>query len=105
VRARPGWAIDGWRFVRKDPLPREAARSRFARAVAAGITELQTFDPDYVDGAGTLVGYRRGGTLQETLVPRFPDARRGSSNEQTFQRVAAVMAEFETDAYEPAPPQ
>ena len=102
-RPRPGWKFERAqypRFVRTDALPKAEARQRFARAVAAGIERLETFQPEYVDGAGTLVGIRRGGALRETVVPMFLGVPKGSENERRYQRVAEVIGTFDTEAYE-----
>jgi hypothetical protein len=94
VRAKPP------RFVRTNPLPKAEARQRFAAAARAGIDQLNTFRPEYHDGRGTLVGYRRGGAVHEIVVPMFAKAQKGSENERRYRAVAAVMAKFDTAAYE-----
>jgi len=105
-RPRPGWQrVPGddpgerLRFVRSDSFPRAEVKRRFAQAVAAGIDRLETFKPHYRDGTGTLVGFRRGGKLQEITLPAFPDAQHGSENHRRYLRVAEAFAGYDTKAF------
>jgi hypothetical protein len=52
-----------------------------------------------VDGTGTLVGFRRGGKLEEIVVPNFADAQKGSANHRRFLQVAEAFAGYDTEAF------
>jgi hypothetical protein len=87
------------RLVHSNPFPRAEGRRRFAQAVAAEIHRLKTFKPDYLDGSGTLVGFGRGGKVQEIVVPSFPDAQKGSANHRRYLRAAEAFAGYDEEAF------
>jgi hypothetical protein len=107
LQLRPGWQrapaddVKGerLRLVRPDSFPRAEGRRRFAQAIAAGIERLETFEPHYVDGSGTLVGLRRGGKVEQIVVPNFADAQKGSANHRRYLRVAEAFAGYDTEAF------
>ena len=75
LQARPGWqestAPSGITFVNTSPMTPTEARQRFAAAVQAGISLLETEKPEYVDGGGVLLGARVGGELHQATIPTF----------------------------------
>ena len=101
---REGWSMtksaQGLHFLRENVYPVDIAKNTFNRALTAGIHLLTTFQPDYVDGGGTLVGVQTDGTLKETLIPMFLGRHEGSANHERFVAVSEVMADFDRDAYD-----
>lgn len=104
LRVRRGWTVkissDGLYFVRSDVFQGQVAKEKFSRALAAGIHQLKTFRPGYVDGSGTLVGILIGGKVVETVIPMFLDENMGSANHKRFLAVSEVLSYFDTRAYD-----
>lgn len=75
-----------------EPLSREEAKARFQAALEAGITELKTFKPDYVDGSGCEVGVQIDGRLIETVIPEFMGSTKGTENHRRFIAVSRIMS-------------
>jgi hypothetical protein len=107
LQLRPGWRrVPGDdakgerpRLVHSNPFPRAEGRRRFAQAVGAELHRLKTFKPDYLDGSGTLVGFRRGGKVQEIVLPNFPDAKKGSANHRRYLRAAEAFAGYDAEPF------
>ncbi len=101
---RNGWSVRngkfGLRFIRSNVFTEEVAREKIRRAMVAGIHQLKTFKPDYLDGSGTLVGVQIDGKLIETVIPMFLDRHRGSSNHVRFIAVSKVLSDFDRHAYD-----
>jgi hypothetical protein len=86
------------------PYSTDEASLKFSAAIAAGISELRTFSPDYADGSGTLVGLSVNGKLTQTVIPMFlhdgQQDNKGSENEKKFLAIDAILGKFDTDATE-----
>lgn len=104
LRLRDGWRMEqdnsGPYFVRENVYPENVAKDKFYRALAAGIRLLETFNPDYVDGSGTLVGVKVDGRLKETVIPMFLDRQQGTINHGRFIAVSKVLTDFDRHAYD-----
>jgi hypothetical protein len=104
LHLRDGWVmkqgVRGLFFVRANVFPVNVAKDKFNRALAAGISLLQTFKPGYLDGSGTVVGVQINGELKETVIPMFLDQHRGSANHQRFIAVSKVLSDFDRHAYD-----
>jgi hypothetical protein len=46
-----------------------------------------------------LVGFRRGGKVEEIVLPNFADAQQGSENHRRYLRVAEAFAGHDTEAF------
>jgi hypothetical protein len=101
---REGWTMkkegEGLYFVRRDVFQRQVAKEKFNRALAAGIHQLKTFRPDYVDGSGTLVGIQIDGAVKETVIPMFLDRNMGSANHKRFLAVSDLLSYSDRRAYD-----
>lgn len=108
-RSKPGWEkLEQPRhleFIRHGVYPSEVVREKISAALAAGIEQLETFRPDYLDGGGTQIVIQRGRQRQETVIPYFSDADRSSPNYQRFQAVSAVLGGFDRNAFQFLPAQ
>lgn len=87
-------------FVRANVFPKTVTKSKFDRAVAAGIHLLKTFEAGYVDGSGMLVGVQINGELTATVIPMFLDQHQGSANHRRFIAVSKVLSDFNRQAYD-----
>lgn len=104
LRLRHGWVMkqgdNGLYFVHTDVFPVSVAKDKLNQALAAGIGLLETFQPSYLDGSGTVVGVQINGELKETVIPMFLDQHRGSANHQRFIAVSKVLSDFDRHAYD-----
>jgi len=104
LQPRKGWIMKegrrGLYFVHPDAFPKEVAKDKFQKAFAAGIHLLKTFKAQYVDGSGTLVGVQIGSRLQETVIPMFGDAQKGTRNHERFLAVSEVLSDFDTRPFD-----
>ena len=98
VRLRLGWTNTDGALVKRGALSAEDAGDRFERALKAGIHLLEPVHPNYVDGGGTLVGVRVGGSVREVVIAHLADNWRQTTNYRRFQVVAEVMSNFDRDA-------
>lgn len=94
-RLRQGWSHTTLGLVRKDALSRDDALNRFQQAVNVGVHLLEHVKPNYLDGSGTLVGYRSNGQLKQVKVAIFLDNQQGTKNHQRFQTLAGIMGSFD----------
>ena len=92
IRLRPGWTNTDGAVVKHSPLRPQEAQYRFERALQAGIHRLEPIRPDYLDGGGTLVGVRTGGSLRKVVIAHLSDNWRETANYRWFQAVAEVMS-------------
>ena len=98
---REGWTFtEATHFVRRDVFSNNTARGKFEEALRREIHLLETFQPDYVDGSGTLVGLQVNGELKETVIPLFLDRSQGSENHRRFIAVSEVMSDYDWQAYD-----
>lgn len=102
--AREGWKpvkkSRGISFVQDPAFPEDVAREKFQKAFEAGIHLLESFQPEYVDGSGTVIGVQIDGKLKETVIPMFLDKNQGTRNHKRFLSVSAILADFPVDAYD-----
>ena len=103
LKPREGWTQKkgeaGYYFVRANVYPERIATYKFNQALADGIHLLKSFNPNYVDGSGTLVGVQVDGKLTETLNPMFLDQQQGTPNHERYVIVAKVLAKFDKNAF------
>lgn len=103
LHPREGWIMkkgaQGLYLLRENVFPEDVATHKFDQASAAGIHLLKTFNPDYVDGGGTLVGVQIDGALKETVIPMFLDRNKGSANHKHFIAVSEVLSDFDRHSY------
>ena len=98
---REGWTFtEAKHYVRRDVFSKGITRGKFEEALRRGIHLLETFQPDYVDGSGTLVGLRINGELKETVIPLFLDRNRGSENHKRFIAVSEILSDYDWQAYD-----
>lgn len=98
---REGWALtDASHFVRRDVFSGDIARRKFEEALKRGIHLLETFQPGYVDGSGTLVGLQVNGELQETVIPLFLDRNQDSENHRRFMAVSEILSDYDWQAFD-----
>lgn len=98
---RHGWTLtEANFFVHSDVFSTEIVREKFKEALRRGIHLLETFQPDYLDGSGTLVGLRVNGELKETVIPLFLDRNQGSQNHKRFIAVSEILSDYDWRAYE-----
>ncbi len=104
IQPREGWIMkqgaNGRYFVRPSVFPGEVAKEKFTAALEAGIHLLKTFQPQYVDGGGTLVGVQIKGKLKETVIPMFDDSKKGTLNHKRFLAVAQILSDFERQPFD-----
>lgn len=80
-----------------DPMSPGEAIARFNAALAAGITELETFRPDYTDGGGVIVGVQIDGIVTTKTIPMFIEGQEGSQNHRRYLAVRKIMADYERE--------
>lgn len=90
-------------FVRNNIYPPDVARTKFKKALGAGIHLLESFKPGYRDGSGTRVVIQTKGQQKEIIIPMFVDREKGTSNHKRFLAVSAILGGFDKSAYEVVP--
>jgi hypothetical protein len=88
------------RFVRKNIYSPEVVTAKLRKAVEAGIVDLKSFRPGYLDGGGTRVVVRTNGKQMETVIPMFMDKDKGTDNYRRFIAVSKILSGFDADAFE-----
>ena len=90
-------------FVRNNIYPPDVARTKFKKALGAGIHLLESFKPGYRDGSGTRVVIQTKGQQKEIVIPMFMDREKGTSNHRRFLAVSEILGGFDKSAYEVVP--
>ncbi len=101
LKPLPGWqkldAPNATTFIHPNPFSPTEAKQKLAAAVQAGISLLQSEDPQYLDGGGVLVGVQVNGALHQAVIPTFNEELR---QRVRFDVVQRALAEFPQEAFE-----
>ena len=101
LRPLPGWrkldAPSATTFIHPNPFSTNEGKQKLAAAVKAGISLLQSEDPQYLDGGGVFVGVQVNGALHQAVIPTFNEELR---QRVRFAAVERALAEFPQEAFE-----
>jgi hypothetical protein len=97
-RPRNGWSYatseQEFRFRRTQVFPAEEAIRLFRKVWRLGVQHIRPFEPNYVDGGGTVIAIQKAGNLTQVIVPEFPEERQLSEEHVRYLAVARHLAMF-----------
>lgn len=97
-RPRNGWSsINSGRkilFKRTQVFPNEEAIRLFQKVWSLGLQHIRFFEPNYVDGGGTVIATQRAGNLTKVIVPFFPEERKFSEEHVRYLAVSRYLGTF-----------
>ena len=101
LRPLPGWrkldAPSATTFIHPSPFSPTEAVQKLTAAVKAGISLLESEDPQYLDGGGVLVGVQVNGALHQAVIPTYNERLR---QRVRFDAVARALGEFPKEAFD-----
>ncbi len=98
----------GWEIIREGKLTRyihryayspKMTRTKFSKALRAGIKRLKAFKPSKSNNRTTRIVISLDGKRREVVIPEFTTRNKGTLNHRRFLAVEAVLDGFDINAY------